>query len=298
MHFRILSLQPGIFDSFFENSLIARGLEKKIISKEVVNWREKYGVGGYNQVDDKPFGGGHGMVIQVDPIFNVLKEYSAISSLYIEQTMETEHSKVTPNNSHFYTLVEQSKQTSNPIRKATIMLTPRGFSYKQKTAEWIAESLDEITLLCGRYEGFDARVNDLVDMEISVGEYVLNGGEVAAMSVIESVARLVPGFVTKEDTVLHDTFSTSLNSYNEQKEYVIGKNKLKQMNQQEDDLIHFKLESQKDNLFNDNEWSVKTLPYIEHPQYTRPEVWNNTSSPKILLSGDHRKIDQWRKKWY
>jgi tRNA (guanine37-N1)-methyltransferase len=298
MLFRILSLQPGIFDSFFEHSLIARGVTKGIISKEIINWREKYGVGGYNQVDDKPFGGGHGMVIQADPVFKALNEFNAISSFYTIPSEVIEHSKVIPNNSRFFSAVEESKKTAKPIKKATIMLTPRGFSFKQKTAEWIVGSFDEITILCGRYEGFDARVNDLVDMELSVGEYVLNGGEVAAMSIIESVARLIPGFVTKGDTVLHDTFSTSLNSYNEQKEYIVGKNTLKKIVEVQDDLLNFTLENTKTNLFNDNEWTSKTLPFIEHPQYTRPETWNNSTAPKVLLEGNHKLIDLWRKKWY
>jgi tRNA (guanine37-N1)-methyltransferase len=287
MLYTIFTLQPSIFDSFLSNSLIARGIANHIISVYRVNWREGYGVGGYKQIDDKPFGGGSGMVLQPDPIYNSLADQNLISKLYKKPDIETKHAKTLPNNSLFY-----EQWVKNPIetRKVVISLTPRGYPMTQETAEWLSTNFDEIGILCGRYEGFDHRVNELVDLELSIGNYVLNGGEVAAMALIESTARLIPGFVTKSENVTHDSFSSELNYYRENEEYVVGKNR------------RLKTEKSKINkkiiLFDDIKWMQNIQPFIEHPQYTRPEIWKNMQVPQILLEGNHKKIQNWRSNWF
>jgi tRNA G37 N-methylase TrmD len=186
------------------------------------------------------------------------------------------------------------------------MLTPRGFPITQQIVEWLAGNFSELNILCGRYEGFDSRVSEMVDMELSVGNFVLNGGEVGAMALVEAVSRLLPDFVTKGDTVMHDSFSSGLNFYGEQEEFVVGKKKMESLKEktprqpsvatpQEGNLLN---PANWVNLFDNNWWRENILPFIEHPQYTRPEVWQDLKVPGVLLNGDHKKIQAWRKKWY
>lgn len=288
MKFNIFTLQPTIFDSFLTTSLVARGISQGIISVSRTNLREEYGVGGYKQIDDKPFGGGSGMVIQPEPIYNALKDKQLISTLFTPSEVILVHKKLLPNNSLFYQKWKKNKQI---IRKVTISLSPRGYPVNQQIVEWIANNFDDIGILCGRYEGFDHRVSELVDIELSIGDFILNGGEVAAMCIIESVSRLLPGFVTKTENVTHDSFSSELNYYREQAEYVIGKRNIS---------INLKEPNQKANsiLFDDEKWKKEIKSKIEHPQYTRPEIWQNMKVPEVLLTGDHKKIQNWRYKWW
>ncbi|MBC7406328.1 MAG: hypothetical protein H7230_02570 [Candidatus Parcubacteria bacterium] len=319
MKFRLFTLHPDLFTSFTSVSLIARGIAKDVLSLDLVNWRDKFGVGKYKQVDDKPFGGGSGMVLMAEPIYQSLAEYEAISPLYkpkaeapaqthefqnfIDNLPETQdvrdlmnyHKRVLPNNAKFQKLVEESKATSSPITKATIMMTPRGYPVTQQVCEWLATNFDELNIICGRYEGFDSRVSELVDLELSVGSFVTNGGEVPAMCMIEGVARLVPGFITKTSSVTHDSFSSGLNQYIEQSEYIIGKNNL---GKSPANSSIRQISPEKPVLFNDNTWVSKYLPQLEHPQYTRPTIWQEMSIPPVLQSGNHKKIQQWRIKWH
>jgi tRNA (guanine37-N1)-methyltransferase len=285
MKFNIFTLHPTIFDSFFGTSLIARGISQNIIQETRINWRDKYGIGGYNQIDDKPFGGGSGMVIQPDQIYQSLLEHNAVSPLFTAQEDKKEHNKLTPNNPLFFEYWLKNKPTN-----VTISLTPRGYQYNQKMAEWLAGNFETINILCGRYEGFDHRVDEAVDLELSIGNFVLNGGEVAAMTVIESVSRLIPGFVTKDTSVLHDSFSSELNHYREDREYVIGKRNLGKITPE----VQTQAPSIQ-NLFNEQDWIKNILPFLEHPQYTRPEIWHNMKVPQVLLDGNHKEIDKWRK---
>ena len=411
MLFKIFSLHPDIFESFTKNALIARGIAKKVIEFEMINWRDKNGIGKYKQVDDSPFGGGSGMVLMAEPIVKSMEENGCFEQLnnthfedvkpntsgfltdcHSERSEEsreiqdnssnqnnsrtnlkefnfqqeahlvsfaatpqegnlshsssisvnekdvlksTEHHSYSPSNAQFYQDIKSRKRQT---KKVNIMMTPRGFPMNQKVVEWLADDFDEINILCGRYEGFDARVNDYVDLELSIGNFVLNGGEVGAMCLIEAVSRLVPDFITKNSSVLHDSFSSGLNEYDEFQfdnskehyqnqlkksiavavtpEYLISE-KLAQktplprggsladgvvlastseriLKQVQDDGSFSNFQ----NLFDNSWWKINILPYIEHPQYTRPEIWRNISVPTILKSGNHIKIQKWRKKWY
>jgi tRNA (guanine37-N1)-methyltransferase len=283
--YRIFTLHPEIFESFTNHSLVARGISKEIIQFEFCNWRDSFGVGNYHQVDDRPFGGGTGMVLMVDPVFKALEKFDAVSKLFKQPPANT--TSVLPNNSSFYQIVRQSNQ----FTKATIMLTPRGFTLNQEVADWLA-SFQELNILCGRYEGFDARLNSAVDLEISMGSYVLNGGEVAAMSLVESTARLVPGFVTKSLSIEHDSFTKDVNQYKENQEFVLGKRNIVAKH------VFQKPTEKFQNLFDDNKWVTDILPQIEHPQYTRPFDWNGSTVPKVLISGDHKKVQYWRENWH
>jgi tRNA G37 N-methylase TrmD len=305
MIWKIFSLYPQIFQSFLETSLVARAIDKKILKFEIINWRN-FGTGNYKQVDDRPFGGGSGMVLQVEPIVKALIAHNSLSDFGKIQLFKLEKigQKITtnqqisniqdqkkseieidyqmlPNNSKFYSWFENEKKTQEKLqhnlqkdknieqtnlttlensyfeqscenlnsenklenkqensnnqfknkdvkmKKATILLTPRGFPLDQKICHWLSE-FDQISLICGRFEGFDYRVNQIIDLEISIGNFVCNGGEIPAMCLIEAVSRLIPGFITKSSSHLHDSFSDQNNEYLEQKEFVVGKNKLQE----------------------------------------------------------------------
>jgi tRNA (guanine37-N1)-methyltransferase len=270
MLYRVFTLYPSIFQSFTEASLIARAISKDIITIDLIDWRTEYGVGNHKQVDDKPFGGGAGMVLQCEPIFKALEDKNALGQ-FIGLPKD-----IYPNNSKFYDRLKTEK-----IKNVTISLTPKGHVINQDTLYWLAQ-FEEVNILCGRFEGFDERVNTMVDLELSLGDFVLNGGEVAAMTLIEGVSRLLPGFVTKANSVDHDSFSSSNNHYQEHEEY----SKLKNNNSNIEKVI-----------FDDAKWLSKITQY-EHPVYTRPEKWNGLEVPKVLMDGDHKKIQEWKYGWY
>ncbi len=295
MKFRIFTLHPQIFNSFTSTALVARAIDKEIIEVETVNWREGFGLGNYKQIDDTPFGGGSGMVLMAEPIFRAMESVEAVSTLFQRPKEKTDHQRILPNNSKFYSIwLEKIHQ--RPIKKVSISLTPRGFPLTQEVVEWLTE-FEEINLLAGRYEGFDARVSEFVDLELSVGNFILNGGEVAAMSVVESVSRLMPGFVGKERCTTHDSFSTSLNYYSEEEEFFIGKRQRQRVLESKP-LQHEVQVHLKEQLF-DDEWWVESLALqLEHPHYTRPENWQNWLVPEFLGSGNHKKIQDWRMNWW
>jgi tRNA (guanine37-N1)-methyltransferase len=269
MNFRIFTLYPQIFDSFFGTSLIARGLSKGIIKYELINWRDEAGVGVHKQVDDKPFGGGSGMVLQCEPIYQSLVKHNALG------LFSDSEKGIHPNNSRFYKLTSEAN-----IKKVSIMLTPRGHKVTQSVLEYLS-SFEELNILCGRFEGFDERVNNMVDLELSLGDFVLNGGEVAAMAVVEGVSRLVPDFITKSSSVSHDSFSSGLNYYEEQKVY----SKIS------------KIETSNTNLFDDMLW-MSNISRLEHPVYTRPQDWRGRKVPDFIVNGNHALIQKWKMNWY
>jgi tRNA (guanine37-N1)-methyltransferase len=287
MQFDLFSLHPDIFESFLGESLIARAISKDIIKVKRHNFRD-YGIGNYKAVDDRPFGGGSGMVLRPEPIYQSLIQADLVSELFSPLSELNIHKRLEPQNHIF-----ESKYKSAQIKRksATIMLTPRGYPLTQQISEWLAGDFDQIGILCGRYEGFDARVSEMVDMEISLGDFVLNGGEVAAMALMESVSRLLPDFITKETSVLHDSFSSRLNNYSELEEFIIGKTKFQALNNSSKPIAS----NQSKPLFNQRLWLEYIAPKIEHPHYTRPEIFENLQVPDILLSGDHKKIDTWRR---
>lgn len=214
--FDIITIFPEIFKSYLGESLIARAQKKKFIKINLHDLR-KWGKGPHRQVDDRPFGGGLGMVMQVEPIFKAINKIN-----------KNKKSKI-------------------------ILFTPRGQKFNQKLANKLSK-LDQIIFICGRYEGVDQRVAEkIADMEISIGDYDLMGGELPAMVAIETISRLIPG--------------------------VLGKPQLLK------------------------ERISKSGGFLEYAQYTRPEVYKVRKAgkveswrvPKVLLSGDHKKIDEWKK---
>jgi tRNA (guanine37-N1)-methyltransferase len=209
MKFDCITLFPEIFSGCLAESIIKRAIEDKKIEVNFYNPRE-FTLDKHKKVDDVPYGGGGGMLLTCQPLFDCIEEIKKINK--------------------------------GPV----IFLTPQGNTYKQETAEELVK-LDEIILLCGRYEGIDQRVREkYVDLEISIGDYVLTGGEIPAMVLIDSISRLLPGVIT-DDSMHNDSFSKNLDR---KKEY---------------------------------------------PHYTRPEVFRGLKVPDVLLSGNHKKIEKWRK---
>jgi tRNA (guanine37-N1)-methyltransferase len=225
--FDVITIFPDIFKSYLNESLIARAQKKKFIKINLHNLR-KWTNDNHKTVDDRPFGGGLGMVLKVEPI------YKAVAAL------------------------KPKPQSSKPKKTKIILFTPRGKKFDQKLAYKLSK-LDQIIFICGRYEGVDERVaQKITDMEISIGDYDLMGGELPAMVAIETISRLVPGVLGKPQ-LLKDRIS-------------------------------------------------KSGGFLEYAQYTRPEVFCPKGSrlrqgfggprwkvPEVLLSGDHKKIDEWKR---
>lgn len=231
MRFDILTLFPDIFDSYFDESILGRAQERKLVVIKTHNIR-KYGIGKHKQVDDKPYGGGAGMVMMVEPILKALRAL-------------------------------RIKNTEARIKKRTkvVIFAAKGQQFTQQMAENWAKKYDRIVFINGRYEGIDERVKTITKAEeISIGPYVMTDGDVASMVVVSAVARLLPGVISAESLVeeSHQSLSSVSTSY-------------------------------------------KPTPTssLEYAQYTRPEVLEYDGKkyrvPSVLLSGDHKKISEWRK---
>jgi tRNA (guanine37-N1)-methyltransferase len=178
MTISIITLFPHFFDSIFSYSIINRAIEKGNIKINTVDLRE-FGIGPHKMVDDRPYGGGVGMVLRVD-----------VMAKAIDAT--------------------RLRKKSGKRDKAVILLDPKGKVFNQETAENLSK-FDHLILICGHYEGFDERIRDLVDFEISAGDFILSGGEIAAALVAESVARLVPGVLKKGEATKFESFSKTEN---------------------------------------------------------------------------------------
>src|SRR5579885_3159486 len=172
MQFHVITLFPEMFDSPFRAGIVGRALEQGIIRLYLHPLRP-FGLGNYRQVDDAPYGGGSGMVMRPEPIA------AAIDSV-----------------------------TADIPRLWKILMTPQGEVFDQAMARRLAQKTDGLLLVAGRYEGIDERVRSLVDQEISIGDYVLSGGELPAMVVIEAVARLVPGVLGNPDSLAEESFAS------------------------------------------------------------------------------------------
>lgn len=221
MKFDILTLFPEVIEQYASTSILGRGQKNKSIKITAHNFR-KFSKDKHKKVDDKPYGGGPGMILQIQPIYDCLKKISAQGG---------------PASGW------KSKKTK---KNKIIILDPAGKKFDQKMASKFSK-LDRLVLICGRYEGFDERVYKLADEKVSVGGYVLAGGELPALVITEAVSRLIPGVLGNEESLKEETFTSEIEKG-------------------------------------------------EYPQYSRPENFMEQKVPKILLSGDHKKIAEWRKK--
>lgn len=173
MKISILSLFPNMFDGFLNESIIKRAIEKNIVEIEIINFRD-YSTSNNNQVDDTPYGGGAGMVLMCQPIFDCIESIKSEESI-------------------------------------VIMMTPDGEKYTEKRAKDLTK-YKHIILLCGHYEGFDERIKTIVDLEISMGDFILTGGEIPAMAITDSIVRLLDGVINKE-SLESESFENNLLDY-------------------------------------------------------------------------------------
>ena len=167
----VITLFPEMFDGVLNSSMLWKAQKDNLIQFELINLRD-YGLGPRKQVDDTPYGGGDGMLLMPEPLFEAINEAK----------------KNIPN-------------------AKVILMTPRGESFKQKLAKEMADSNDDYIFVCGRYEGFDERVFEVANGAISIGDYVLTGGELPAMVIIDSITRLIPGVLGGENSALIESFS-------------------------------------------------------------------------------------------
>lgn len=167
----VITLFPEMFDGVLNSSMLWKAQKDNLIQFELINLRD-YGLGPRKQVDDTPYGGGDGMLLMPEPLFEAINEAK-----------------------------------KNMPNAKVILMTPRGKSFKQKLAKEMADSNDDYVFVCGRYEGFDERVFEVADGAISIGDYVLTGGELPAMVIIDSITRLIPGVLGGENSALIESFS-------------------------------------------------------------------------------------------
>lgn len=209
MKITILTLFPEMFQGPFDISIIKRAKEKKLVNIEYLNIRD-FGIGKHKTVDDTPYGGGNGMILRVDVMHRAIEK-------------------------------AKDKKLKKNTQKV-ILLGAKGKTFNQKTAEGFS-NLKHLIIVCGHYEGFDERIKNFVDEEISIGDFILTGGEIPAMLIADSVIRLIKG-VIRDGSSAFESFS----------------------------------------------------PYLEYPQYTKPQKYGDLSVPEMLLSGDRKRIETWRKK--
>lgn len=205
MKIDILTLFPDMFKGFLNESIIKRAIENNYVEVNLIDFR-KYSKLSNNQVDDTPYGGGVGMVLRCEPVFDCIDD------------IKKEYSKI-------------------------ILMTPDGNVYKQNIALDLSKE-KHLIIICGHYEGFDERIRTLADYEISIGDYILTGGEIPAMVVVDSVTRLIKGVINED--------------------------------------------SKESESFNDN--------LLDYETYTKPSNYRNMLVPDVLLSGNHKKIKEWREK--
>ncbi|NQT66929.1 MAG: tRNA (guanosine(37)-N1)-methyltransferase TrmD [Actinobacteria bacterium] len=209
----VVTIFPDMFDNIIEFGVLKKAFKKNICQLNIYNLRD-FSNYKYGRVDDRPYGGGPGMILMPEPIDNAI------------------------------TFIKKKNKIKKKEKQKTILLSPGGEKLNQNKLKYLS-NLENIILICGRYEGVDQRVIDsLIDFEISIGDYVLTGGEIPAMVIIDGAIRLLPGVVGKEESLKSESFE--------------------------------------DNL-------------LDYPQYTRPPVFKGMDVPKILLSGNHKDIQKWRK---
>lgn len=169
--FQVITLFPEMFSGVFENSMMWKAQKDQIVELSTINLRD-YGLGPRKQVDDTPYGGGDGMLLMIEPLWKAV----------------------------------EAAKVNDPSAKVLLM-TPRGARWRQAMAQEYSKALHGYIFICGRYEGYDERISKLVDGEISVGDYVLTGGELPAMTIIDSIVRLIPGVLGGESSAEIESFS-------------------------------------------------------------------------------------------
>ncbi|MBI4008777.1 tRNA (guanosine(37)-N1)-methyltransferase TrmD [Candidatus Roizmanbacteria bacterium] len=253
MKISVLTLFPKMISGFFEESIVKRAQDRGLIDIKLIDLRD-FAIDDYGTVDDRTYGGGVGMVMRVDVIYNALQKAKS----------------------------QKSKAKNTTQNSKVILTSPKGKLFTQQKAQEFSK-FDHLVIIAGHYEGVDQRVLDFVDEEISLGDFVITGGEITAVAIADSVVRLRHGVLKKEEASVFESFmNVSINrparrSPASRDEVglieIIGDNKILR------------------NLKNKGE---KTVKLLEYPQYTRPEEFMGKKVPEVLLSGNHKEIEKWR----
>ncbi len=240
MKISIVTLFPKMIKGFFEESIVKRAVGKKLIEIEFINLRD-FAINKYGSVDDRPYGGGAGMVMRVDVM------YRALSKIFNFQ----------------FSIFNKN------VKSKIILTSAKGKQFNQKKAKEYSR-LDHLIIIAGHYEGVDERVLEYVDEEISLGDFIMTGGEITAAVIVDSIVRLIPGTLNKKEaTQLESFFEIPINQLIE----TVGKTKI---------------------LLDLQKKGMKKVRLLEYPHYTRPENFKGKKVPNELLSGNHRKIEEWR----
>src|SRR3989338_4952496 len=264
MRIYIVTLFPKMISSFFNESIVKRAQEKKLVDIEIINLRE-FAIDDYGTVDDRPYGGGAGMIMRVDVIYKAL---SHVISSGARNLAKRKLRSLSINSRSLDSSSPSAPQNDEEGRK-TILTSPKGKIFNQQKAQEYSK-LDHLVIIAGHYEGVDERVRDFIDEEISLGDFVMTGGEITASVIVDSVVRLIPGVLKKnEATQLESFMNVSINQLID----TIG-----------EDVQLRKLKAK----------GIKNIKLLEYPQYTRPEEFKGKKAAKILLSGDHKEIERWR----
>lgn len=259
MRFDVLTIFPKIIEDYAGESILKRGRQSGKIEIVAHDFR-RFAVDKHRKVDDSPYGGGPGMILKPEPIYQCLKAIHALSSRAQRSAVEgsLKHSKRDSSTRSFRSLGRNDKVK-------VVVLDPAGKKFDQKMAQKFSK-LNRLVLICGRYEGFDERIYKFVDEKVSVGDYVLSGGELGALVVTEAVARLIPGVLGNPESLKEETFGRGTHN------------------------MEHGTKSRKCYMLH------ASCFMREYPQYTRPEDFMGFKVPKILLSGNHKKIEEWRRK--
>lgn len=232
MQFDIITLFPQFFEGPFRFGVLHRAIQAELVRVDIHNLRD-FTSDRHQTVDDRPFGGGEGMVLKPEPM------YRAVASLGIA-----------------------AKKARDTLRERVILLSAQGKPFTQSVARDLSQ-MDRIILLCGRYEGVDERVNDLIaDTELSVGDFVLSGGELAAAIVVDAVSRLLPGVLGNDDSSRYESFSAGSAP-------LIGQSPPRS--------------------------TCDSGGLLDYPHYTRPAEFEGISVPAVLSAGNHEEIRRWRR---
>ncbi|MEB3314842.1 MAG: tRNA (guanosine(37)-N1)-methyltransferase TrmD [Candidatus Melainabacteria bacterium] len=258
MRFDVLTLFPELIQSYCNTSILANAQKSRVCEVLVHNPRD-FSLNKHKKVDDTPYGGGAGMLLSPQPFYDCLE--SVISS---EDHEDDENAEI---GVQLHAL-------------EVVIFSPRGEVLNQQLVSELAQK-KQIIMLCGHYEGFDERIYSLATKVISLGDFILTGGELAAMAVIDSVSRLVPNVLGSAESHAADSFSTAQELFH-LNDYDLTKAELKRL---QDLLLDYDIKSLE---------SFRALRLLEYPHYTRPKDFGGSTVPEILQSGDHKKILFWR----
>lgn len=237
MKISILTLFPKMIEGFFNESKVKKALEDSLVEIELINLRD-FAIDDYGTVDDHSYGGGAGMVLRADVIWKALNKL---------------------------------KVKSGNLKVKKILTSPKGKIFNQQLA-FEYSKLDHLIIIVGHYEGIDERASNYIDEEVSLGDFILTGGEIVAATITDSVVRLIPGVLKKKDAAIKESFmNVSINQLID----TIGDN------------IHLKKLKTR---------GIRTVKLLEYPHFTRPEEFRGKKVPEVLLSGNHREVEKWRLK--